>query len=91
MAQLKERIRALNSMLRDIEDKQIRLFRTSGDEDELRECLNKIGDGEPLQGDILLPNFLGVPILDPFHVVAEVVSTTSKFTVRRYRVLLIPG
>ena len=58
----------------------IRLYRISGDENELRETLIKMGDGEPLHGDTLLPNFLGVPVLDPFHVVAEVTSSTSKLT-----------
>ncbi|KAI9459631.1 hypothetical protein HD554DRAFT_2206982 [Boletus coccyginus] len=57
-------------------DQHILLYRISGDEDELRKSLNKMSDGEPLQGDTLGPNFLGVPVLDPFHVVAEVTSST---------------
>ncbi|KAF8415149.1 hypothetical protein L210DRAFT_3657885 [Boletus edulis BED1] len=76
MSQLKGCMKESESVLRDVGDGQIRLFRISGDEDELRECLNKIGDGEPLQGDTLVPNFLGVPVLDLFYVVAEVSSTT---------------
>ncbi|KAF8416474.1 hypothetical protein L210DRAFT_3656571 [Boletus edulis BED1] len=76
MGQLKGCMKESESVLRDVGDGQIRLFRISGDEDELRECLNKIGDGEPLQGDTLVPNFLGVPVLDLFYVVAEVSSTT---------------
>jgi len=79
-SQLKDRIRVAQSDLRNVADGHIRLYRISGDKNELRESLIKMGDGEPLQGDTLLPNFLGVPVLDPFHVVAEFTSSTSKLT-----------
>ena len=59
-------------------DQYIRLYRISGDENELRESLMKTGDGEPLQGHTLVPNFLGMPVLDPLRVVVGASIGTSK-------------
>jgi len=80
MSQLKDRIREAKSTLRNVDGDNIRLYRISGDDDECQESLNRTGDGNPLHGHTLLPNFLGVPVLDPFHVVAEVTSSTSELT-----------
>ena len=91
MSELKHHIRGAQPNLGHVADHHIRLYRISGDDNELRECLNKTGDGERLQGDTLVPNFLGVPVLDRFLVVAEVTSSTSKLTVRPDRVFLITG
>jgi hypothetical protein len=74
MSQLKDHIRGEKTMLRNVDGEHICLYRISGDENELRESLIKADDGEPLQGDNLLPNFLGMPILNPFYVVAEVIG-----------------
>lgn len=38
----------------------------------------KTGDGEPLQGHTLVPNFLGMPVLDPLRVVVDASIGTSK-------------
>ena len=78
ISQLKHHIKELHPNLRDVSELHIHLFRVSGDENQLRECLGKTGDGEPLQGDTLAPNFLGVPVLDPWRVIAEVTGSTRK-------------
>jgi hypothetical protein len=70
--------------LRNVADHHIRLYRISGDNDELRESLNKPGDGERLQGDTLVPNFLDVPVLDPLRVVVDVIISTGKLIAQPY-------
>jgi hypothetical protein len=64
--------------LRSVANHRIRLYRISGDENELRECLGKTGDGELLQGHTLPPNFLGVPVLDPLRIVIEVSTSPTR-------------
>jgi hypothetical protein len=91
LSQLKHHIKEAQPTLVNVPDHHIRLYRISGDENELRESLNKTGDGEPLRRDTLVPNFLGVPVLDPFLVVVEVASSTSKLTARPCGVFLITG
>ncbi|KAI9569501.1 hypothetical protein HD554DRAFT_535796 [Boletus coccyginus] len=75
-SQLKDRVREAKPMLKNVDSDYIRLYRISGDDDEIRQSLNRIGDGNPFHGP-LLPIFLGMPVLDPFLVVAEVTSSTT--------------
>lgn len=82
ITQLKHCIREAQPSLVHVHDLHIRLYRLSGDDNELQKCLNKTGDGELLQGDTLLPNFLAMPVLNHFYVVAEDASSTRKLTVR---------
>lgn len=72
MSQFKHDIRTVQPNLSNVADQHTRLYRISGDENELRESLNKTGDGELLHGVNLLPNFLGVPVLDPLRVVVDI-------------------
>jgi len=65
MAQLTDRIRDEQLDQRNVANKHICLYRVLGDENEVRESLIKMGDGKPLQEGNLLPNFLGVPVLNP--------------------------
>ncbi|KAH9977131.1 hypothetical protein BGW80DRAFT_836767 [Lactifluus volemus] len=79
--------------LRSVANHRIRLYRISGDENELRECLGNTGDGELLSGQRLAPNFLGVPVLDPLRVVIEVSTSPTRecerLSIRRHRVSII--
>jgi len=77
MPQLKDRIKEAKSILRNVDGDYICLYRILGNDDELQKSLNRIGDGNPLHSSILLPNFLGMPVLDPFLVVAEDTSSTG--------------
>ncbi|KAI9455721.1 hypothetical protein HD554DRAFT_264224 [Boletus coccyginus] len=77
--QLKDRVKEAKPMLKNVDSDYIRLYRISGDNDEIRRSLDRIGDGNPLDGP-LLPIFLGMPVLDPFLVVVEDISSTSKLT-----------
>ncbi|KAF8548570.1 hypothetical protein OG21DRAFT_1448999 [Imleria badia] len=71
------RIKDAQPQLRNVSDHHIRLYKIPGGDVELRESLIKAGDGEPLQGDTLAPNFLGVPVLDPLRVVIDVSTSTG--------------
>ncbi|KAI9569493.1 hypothetical protein HD554DRAFT_2313547 [Boletus coccyginus] len=76
-SQLKDCVKEAKPMLKNVDSDYIRLYRISGDNDEIQQSLNRIGDGNPLDGP-LLPNFLGMPVLDPFLVVVEDISSTRK-------------
>ena len=78
-SQLKDRIKEAKPMLKNIDSDYIRLYRISGNDNKIRQSLIRIGDGNPLDGP-LLPIFLGMPVLDPFFVVIEDISSTSKLT-----------
>ena len=47
-------------------------------DDKLRESLIKTGDSEQLQGVTLVPNFLGVLVLNPLRVVVHVSTSFGK-------------
>ncbi|KAF8547259.1 hypothetical protein OG21DRAFT_1490380 [Imleria badia] len=78
IGQLKSKLSQEQSSLRNVEHDRISLYRISGDEDELKRSPTKSGAGEPLQGPTLLPDFLGVPVLDPLYVVVEVTPKAEK-------------
>ncbi|KAI9463169.1 hypothetical protein HD554DRAFT_2287753 [Boletus coccyginus] len=75
---LKDAIKQKKAILfRDVDTQHMCLYRISGAKDELHESLNKTHDGDPLQGGTLGSHFLDSPVLDPFCVVVEVVSSAT--------------
>lgn len=77
---LERRIRETRSGLGDGAIEDIRLYMIPGDEAEVRESLGKMGDGKLLDGHTLLYHFLGVPVLDPLHIIVEFIASPQSET-----------
>lgn len=76
---LKECIRKEHSVLHDVAIERIRLYRVSGGDQELQECLDKIDEGTFLQGNYCLyDRSLGIPVLGPYQVIVQVSKVGSK-------------